>query len=119
MKTYKRAMATIICVCLVAGAISIGFSLWKHYRERRILISYAPPASNQEHIDFPININEAAVEDLMRIPEIGEVKARSIIEYREANGRFQGIEDITKVSGIGEKTFAHIAPLITCQEESK
>ena len=57
-------------------------------------------------------VTEAAVEDLMRIPGIGEVKARSIIEYREANGRFQGIEDITKVSGIGEKTFEKIRDYI-------
>lgn len=51
-----------------------------------------------------IKINLATVEEIIMIPGIGEVKANAIIEYRETNGKFKQIEDLTKVSGIGEKT---------------
>lgn len=52
-----------------------------------------------------ININTADAEALQEIPGVGPATAEKIIAYRESNGRFQTIEDIKNVSGIGEKTF--------------
>ncbi len=60
-----------------------------------------------------ISINNATKEELMTLPGIGESKADSIIKYREENGNFETIEDITKVSGIGENLFAQIKENIT------
>lgn len=60
---------------------------------------------NGESSKGKININMAGVEQLQELDGVGESKANSIIEYREKNGRFQGIEDIMNVTGIGEKTF--------------
>ena len=60
-----------------------------------------------------ININTASAEELDRLPDIGPVKAKAIVDYREANGRFATIEDIMKVSGIKEGTFAKIKDHIT------
>lgn len=51
-----------------------------------------------------ININTATVYELMTLDGIGEVKAKAIVEYREKNGYFKSINDITLVKGIGEKT---------------
>jgi len=59
-----------------------------------------------------ININTGTLEELMSIPNLGEVKAQSIIEYRTEN-RFNSIEDIMNVSGIGEKLFEKIKTYIT------
>lgn len=52
-----------------------------------------------------ININQADSTELQEIPGIGPSTADKIIQYRDENGRFQTIEDIQNVSGIGEKTF--------------
>ncbi len=64
-------------------------------------------------IDGKISLNTATMEELMNLPGVGEAKAKSIIEYRESNGNFNSIEDITKVSGIGESLFAQIKEYIT------
>lgn len=53
----------------------------------------------------PVNINEAAASELITLNGIGEVRAQSIIQYREENGGFKAIEEIKNVSGIGEKIF--------------
>jgi competence protein ComEA len=52
-----------------------------------------------------INLNTATQEELMTLERVGPKYAQRIIEYREAHGPFEKIEDITKVKGIGPKTF--------------
>ena len=59
-----------------------------------------------------ININTATIEELITLPSVGESKAKSIIEYRNEN-KFNSIEDIKNVSGIGEALFEKIKAYIT------
>lgn len=63
--------------------------------------------------DTKININEAGLEELTRLPHVGPVMARRIIEWRQTVGRFQKPEDLTQVKGIGRKTFEKLSPFIT------
>lgn len=58
--------------------------------------------------DSRININQADAGALCTLSGIGEARALDIIAYREANGPFGAIEDIMKVNGIKEATFARI-----------
>ena len=51
-----------------------------------------------------ININTAAAKELVKLKRIGPKYAERIIEYRE-NNPFEKPEDITKVTGIGQKTY--------------
>lgn len=60
-----------------------------------------------------VNINTADLSMLMTIPGIGEQKAKNIIKYREENGLFNEISDITKVSGIGNSLYESIKEYIT------
>ncbi|HOE26378.1 MAG TPA: helix-hairpin-helix domain-containing protein [bacterium] len=52
-----------------------------------------------------ININSASAQELDALSGIGAAKAAMIVEFRQANGRFNRIEDLKKVPGIGEKLF--------------
>lgn len=65
-----------------------------------------------------ININIAGLEELDSLPGIGPAKAQAIIDYRAANGLFLAIEDITKVSGIGDATYNNLKDLITVSEDT-
>lgn len=60
----------------------------------------------------PVNLNTATVEELDTLPGVGEATARAIVEDREANGPFATIEDLMRVSGIGEKKFERIRGLV-------
>lgn len=63
---------------------------------------------NEENDDGKISINNSDISKLKEIPGIGEVKANSIILYREKNNGFKSIEELKNVDGIGEKTFEKI-----------
>ena len=47
-----------------------------------------------------ININTATEAELDKLPGIGPVKAKAIVEERKKNGAFKSIEDIKRVKGI-------------------
>lgn len=59
-----------------------------------------------------VNINTANLDKLQTLPGIGEAMAKRIIEYRTENGKFQSIEDIKNVSGIGDSKFEKIKEYI-------
>lgn len=69
--------------------------------------------SSNDSKDGIININSASLSELQNINGIGEVKAQSIIDYREKSGGFKSIEDIKNVEGIGDKTFEKIKDKIS------
>jgi competence protein ComEA len=52
-----------------------------------------------------VNINQATVEELAQLKNIGPGYAQRIVEYREQNGLFEKPEDLLKVKGIGQKTW--------------
>ena len=55
-----------------------------------------------------ININTATAEELDVLPGVGPSTAATIVEDRERNGPFSSVEDLMRVSGIGEKKFAKL-----------
>ena len=59
-----------------------------------------------------VNINTASAAELQTLSGIGPSMAQSIIDERTQNGPFTSIEDLMRVSGIGEKKFAKIKDCI-------
>mgnify|MGYP005856075325 CR=1 FL=1 len=62
-----------------------------------------------------VNINTAGTGELEKLPGIGPALAGRIIDFREKNGPFGNVEDITKVSGIGPALLAKIKDKITVE----
>lgn len=60
-----------------------------------------------------ININSASIDELKKIPGVGESTAQKIIDYREQNGGFSSKSEITNVNGISEKKFNSMKDYIT------
>lgn len=63
--------------------------------------------------DARININTADSVTLQQLNGVGPSMAEKIIRYRNEQGKFNKIEDLKNVSGIGEKTFEKLKEKIT------
>ena len=71
-----------------------------------LLVTPTPPAGQL------LNLNTATVEQLDQLPGIGPTSAKAIIEYRTANGKFNVLEDLLKVPGIGQSALDEIRGLV-------
>ena len=60
-----------------------------------------------------VNLNTATEAELQTISGIGQKRASDIIAYRESNGRFKSVDDLKKVSGIGDKTLEKLKEYVT------
>ena len=89
-RKIKIACALVLCLGLAMSSMSV-------------LAQKSSPAATEK-----INLNSATAEQLQSIPGIGPATAKSIIEYRAKVGKFNRIEEIINVKGIGEKKFQKI-----------
>ena len=92
-------MAAIAAIALSATALSAQ--------------SKAPAPKTTATAAAPVNLNTATAEQLATIPGVGPKMAERIIDYRQKNGGFKKVEDLMNVSGVGEKSFLKMKPLIT------
>jgi competence protein ComEA len=88
----KARIACVLALCL--GLVFSSFS---------VLAQKSGPPSTEK-----INLNSATVEQLQSLPGIGPTTAKSIVEYRTKAGKFNRIEEIINIKGIGEKKFQKI-----------
>lgn len=95
--------------------------IWTRFLALGILAAFAaalllPSGSWAQDKPDKLNINTASVAELQELPRVGESIARRIVDYRTKNGKFERIEDLMKVRGIGEKVFLQLKDLITVGE---
>ena len=67
----------------------------------------SPPAGR------PVNLNTATVDELDQLPGVGPVTAQKIIDWRTQHGRFDSPAELQEVDGIGPKTYADLASMVT------
>ncbi len=73
----------------------------------------APASNTRATPDDPVILNTATVDDLRRLPGIGEKRATAAIALRtRLGGRFHAIEDLLKVKGVGRTTLRRLRPLV-------
>ena len=118
MKVTK-AEKWVLAVTLLFLVLTVGYHLGRKRSPAEFSVRTATEETGQsqswetpdrgENVQRPaagkININTAEKDELCALPGIGETLSERIVAYREANGPFARIEDITKVSGIGSGTF--------------
>jgi competence protein ComEA len=63
----------------------------------------------------PVNVNTADVETLSSLKGIGQSRAEAIVAYREANGPFRSLHELTQVRGVGERTIEENMDRITLE----
>lgn len=61
----------------------------------------------------PVDLNAASVSDLDALPGIGPVLAQRIVDWRTENDRFDSVEQLREVTGIGEAKFADLRSKVT------
>lgn len=59
-----------------------------------------------------VNLNRASAAELDALPGVGPSTAEKIVADREANGSFVTVEDLKRVSGIGDKKFADLVDFV-------
>jgi len=60
-----------------------------------------------------VPLNSATQEQLETLPGVGPVTAQSILAWRSSHGAFTSVDELLEIDGIGEKTLAKLAPLVT------
>ncbi len=113
MKTLKKMITVSVFIVAFIGFVSMVQGSAYGFPGAGKVLTGTPAASGK------ININTAGVQELVKLPRVGEKTAQRIIEYREKHGKFKRIEDIMKVKGIGEKTFKKFENMISVGKTKK
>jgi len=114
-----RKFWAIIIILLIAVIITGGIVAWQRYSPPHPIEISLPPTPelngevNPAELPQKIDINRAEAWLLEALPGIGESKAQAIIGYRQQNGGFKHIIEITEVDGIGPAIYEDIKDLIT------
>jgi len=69
-------------------------------------------------IEGKVNINTATEDQIALLPGIGPKLATEVVNYRTNSGNFKAIEDIKKVSGVGDKKFEKIKNFIAVEGDT-
>lgn len=105
-----KKVKVIVFSVIAVIALSLGLYL-ECCDKKEFVISSVPnqidksDIENKSHYDDEgrLDINLATIEELMELKGIGEVLAPRIVNYREENGQFMAVEELTLVPGIGYK----------------
>ena len=94
---------------------SAGLDLAAHIEAVEGAVAEAEEAARPLEPGETVDPNTASEIELMRLPRIGPAMAGRIVADREANGPYRRLEDLGRVSGVGERTLETLAPHLALQ----
>ena len=120
----KKARNTILFVFAIFLSLSLGFFCGRTSHKESSVITNSENSTDSLHSTATnteptspsfgkVNINTASIDELQMLPNIGEVLAERIIDYRNEFGPFTSIRDLEAVSGIGKKRIEGIEQYAT------
>lgn len=117
----KQRFPLLIVLTLLFVCFTLGFFLGRNSGHETVVVSVPEatrkalpvPSAEAPEAASPVNINTAALDELMELPGIGQVYAQRILDYRKEHGSFSSTEELLNVKGIGEKRLEAIRDLIT------
>lgn len=111
----------LISLAILMIALLIGYNAFFVNEAKEVSDSYSVLSEDENEKsninlendkNLSININKATLEELKRLQDIGDSKAKNIINYRESHGGFSKIEEIINVKGISKNIFEKIKDYI-------
>jgi competence protein ComEA len=74
----------------------------------------SPAGTSRAHASpsDPVFLNHASIEELRRLPGVGPKRAEAILVLRQRVGRFQRVEDLLRVKGVGRGAVKKWRPLV-------
>jgi competence protein ComEA len=99
----------------LAAVLVDGQQLWIPRRGERIPNNSVPntvPNAPRNGVPALVDINQATVVDLDRLPGVGPSTARAIVDHRTRNGPFASVDDLLAVRGIGPAKLAELRALV-------
>jgi len=101
----KKELITLIMIIVILIILNVV----NYVRRENMKKSYVILV---EEAAIQVSINSAGTEELEDLPGIGPELAHRIVTYRSGNGRFEKLEDLKEVKGIGDKLYSNILPYI-------
>jgi len=122
----KGGTFALLCLTLVFVGFALGMLIGRNLEKEPVTIGISTkpeaataqttPTEQQSESVTRININTASAKILDTLPGIGSVLAQRIVDYRQKNGHFQEISDLSNVEGIGSEKLLALLDYITVED---
>ena len=118
----KKGAVILLSICALFLSMTVGIFIGRNLDDEYVAMPQSSAVTvltdnTQSGIkqtdDFRLDINLASKVQLMELPDIGEITAQKIIDYRETYGPFQSTDDLLNIDGIGQKKLKVIEEYIT------
>ena len=107
-----------IVLASLALVILLG-SLLQYFYQKNLCVRNLLDFTDGERVYYKTNPNLASLEELKRVPYLGEKVAQQIIDYREREGPLRDLEQIRWFKGVGPRKFEKIRKYFTLAANAK